>query len=148
MQIFILDTHPTLSAQMLCDKHVVKQCLESAQILSTLAGGPYKPTHPHHPCVLWAGACITNYNWLLRHAKALCMEYTLRYGRKHKCEDVIYSIRPPRLPVGITPFVQCMPPEYQDKDPVQAYRKYYRGDKARFAKWTKRDEPFWWRQEC
>ena len=148
MNIFVLDTNPALAAQYQCDKHVVKMVLESAQILSTICGGPYKPTHANHPCVLWAKSCITNYNWLLRHAKALCAEYTHRYGKKHKCEDVINSIHPPRLSVGITPFVQCMPAEYQDKDPVQAYRKYYRGDKAGFAKWTKRDEPFWWRQEC
>ena len=147
MQIFVVDVNPRLAAQYLCDKHVIKQCLESTQILSTICGGPYKPTHQNHPCVKWAASCITNYNWLLRHAKALCNEYTHRYGKIHKCQRVIEQLAPPQLPMGISEFVQCMPPEYQDKDPVQAYRKYYRGAKSVFARWTNREEPFWWREE-
>ena len=147
MNVFILDVNPRKAAQMQCDRHVVKMVLESAQILSTIAGGPYKPTHQNHPCVVWARACRTNYNWLRRHAHALCEEYTHRYGRVHKCEGVINSLEAPELPVGITPFVQCMPDEFKDPDPVQAYRKYYRGTKPHIAKWTNREVPFWWEAE-
>ena len=35
MNIFFLDKSPDLSAQYLCDKHVPKMLLESAQMLST-----------------------------------------------------------------------------------------------------------------
>ena len=35
MNIFFLDKTPYKSAQYLCDKHVVKMILESAQMLST-----------------------------------------------------------------------------------------------------------------
>ena len=35
MNIFYLDRDPKIAAQMMCDKHVVKMILESAQILST-----------------------------------------------------------------------------------------------------------------
>ena len=35
MNIFVLDSDPAIAAQMLCDKHVVKMILESAQLLST-----------------------------------------------------------------------------------------------------------------
>jgi hypothetical protein len=35
MNIFILDLDPVISASMLCDKHVVKMIVESAQMLST-----------------------------------------------------------------------------------------------------------------
>ena len=35
MNIFILDSDPKLSAQLQCDKHIVKMVLESAQMLST-----------------------------------------------------------------------------------------------------------------
>lgn len=35
MNIFVLDQCPIKSAQMMCDKHVVKMILESAQMLST-----------------------------------------------------------------------------------------------------------------
>ena len=40
MNIFVLDTNPITAAQMQCDKHVVKMVLETAQILSTITGGP------------------------------------------------------------------------------------------------------------
>ena len=35
MNIFYLDKNPKVAAQMMCDKHVVKMILESAQMLST-----------------------------------------------------------------------------------------------------------------
>jgi len=145
MNIFILDTNPDIAASMQCDKHVVKMVLETAQILSTICGGPYKPTHANHPCVQWAQANQTNFKWLRRHGLALSAEYTLRYGKIHKCESVIRSARPPStLPIGISPFVQCMPDQFKDKDPVVAYRKYYHS-KASFATWNKdREPPYWW----
>ena len=130
---------------MQCDKHVVKMVLETAQILSTVSGGPYKPTHSKHPCVLWAGANQTHYAWLVCHGLALCTEYTKRYGKRHKCQDVIESLMTPpeHLPIGIGPFVQCMPDQYKDHDPVVAYRKYYHS-KADFAEWRYTPAPYWW----
>lgn len=146
MNIFVLDTNPVIAAQMQCNQHVVKMVLETAQILSTICGGPYKPTHAKHPCVLWAGANRTNFMWLKRHGLALCTEYTARYGKRHKCQDVIESsVLPASLPVGVSPFVQCMPDEFKDRDPVQAYRKYYHS-KASFATW-KTQPPYWWNQQ-
>ena len=35
MNIFFLDETPSLSAEYLCDKHIPKMLLESAQMLST-----------------------------------------------------------------------------------------------------------------
>jgi len=145
MNIFILDSDPVLAAQYQCDKHVVKMVLESAQILSTIVSGPYKPTHARHPCVIWAGSKAGNYNWLVEHALALCTEYTHRYGKVHKCEAVIREAITPSLPPGQSQFVLCMPVQYQCfSDPVKSYRDYYLGEKAGFAKWTNRDVPFWW----
>ena len=37
----------------------------------------------------------------------------------------------------------CMPDEYKCDDTVQAYRKYYIGEKAGFAKWKAREVPSW-----
>lgn len=147
MNVFILDTNPVTAAQMQCNKHVVKMCLETAQILSTINGGPYKPTHANHPCTLWAKANRTNYNWLIMHGLALCEEYTHRYGKKHKCQDIIASLanKGAELPVGVSKFVQCMPDQYKHKDPVVAYRRYYHS-KADFAAWAGRDAPYWWQQ--
>ena len=46
MNIFVLHKDPTVAAQMLCDKHVPKMIVESAQMLSTvhrmLDGEPVK----------------------------------------------------------------------------------------------------------
>lgn len=148
MNIFVVDYNPIVAARMLCDKHVVKMVLESAQILSTVRGGPYRSTHPNHPCVLWASANKTNYNWLVRHALELCNEYTSRYGKRHKSQDVIEQLSqcPDNVPVGSSCFVQCMPEQYRHRDTVTAYRRYYHS-KSEFAKWRLGNEPHWWNDE-
>lgn len=145
MNIFAVDRNPVIAAQMLCDKHVVKMILESAQIMSTINGGPYKPTHANHPCVIWAQK-RTNYEWLAKHALALCQEYTVRYNKVHKCQPIIIELanKAHLRPIGCSDFVQCMPEQYRDVDPVYAYRKYYCNDKATFAVWKDGNEPWWW----
>lgn len=146
MNIFVLDNQPTQAAIYQCDKHVVKMILETAQMLSTIAGGPYKPTHAHHPCTLWAGATHDNFIWLKVHGLALCNEYTHRYGKRHKCHDVILNIYTPDHlldKIGLTPFAQAMPEEFKSDDAVEAYRKYYH-TKQHFCKWTNRNPPDWW----
>ena len=50
MNIFRLDNDPISAAIYQCDKHVVKMCLETAQLLSTthrILDG--KATHKNHP---------------------------------------------------------------------------------------------------
>ena len=143
MNIFVLDTDPVLAAQYLCDKHVVKMTLETAQILSTISGGPYRPTHSNHPCVVWARKSVENYSWLSIHGIALSKEYTLRYGKRHKCQSVIESLSK-IISLQPTSFVMCMPEQYKCDDVVQAYRNYYFAEKIRFAKW-KLHEPLWWK---
>jgi hypothetical protein len=144
MNIFVLDYNPVTAAQMLCDKHVVKMALETAQILSTVCGGPYRPTHVNHPCVKWAGDNRLQFNWLRRHGLAICDEYTRRYGKVHKSQAVIEQCkRPENMRVGVVDFVQCMPEEHKCEDAVQAYRSYYHS-KADFATW-KTSAPYWWK---
>lgn len=111
--------------------------------MSTIKGGPYKPTHKNHPCVLWAEENEINYSWLSRHGLALCEEYTRRYGREHKSQEVIEACAE-FANSAPDEFVQCMPEEFKGDDPIEAYRKYYRGAKASFATWTNREVPFWW----
>jgi hypothetical protein len=146
MNIFILEVNPQVAAQMLMDKHVVKMALETAQILSTVSGGPYKPTHKNHPCVLWAGSFSENYAWLVEHGIGICNEYEYRYGKEHKCQEVIYKLRNPpnTLTKGLSPFVQCMPDDYKKELAVDAYRAYYHSKRS-FATWTKRNKPYWWK---
>tara|TARA_R100000951_G_C2495688_1_gene135843 strand:- start:210 stop:344 length:135 start_codon:yes stop_codon:yes gene_type:complete len=41
-----------------------------------------------------------------------------------------------------------MPDEYKrEGDPVGAYRAYYKGEKAHFAKWNYTATPYWWDNE-
>ena len=94
MNIFYLDENPVIASQYHLDKHIVKMPLETAQILCTIhwtkgKEAPYKPTHLKHPCTLWVGESIKNYDWVCELGIALCKEYTYRYGKVHKCEEII-----------------------------------------------------------
>jgi len=162
MNIFILDTDPTTAAQMHCDKHVPKMCVEAAQMMAsalrrhgatdedmplTKAGKPYKGGYKHHPCTVWAGDSRDNFMWLSHHALALCGEYIGRFNKVHACHGPIklmstmFHIIPEG---GLTPFAQAMPDEYRDDDPVVAYQAYYHS--KQFAKWEKgTPAPDWWR---
>ena len=153
MNIFYLDRDINRAAQFHCDQHIVKMPLESAQILCAVLhrygmDAPYKATHAKHPSVLWAGDSVAHFQWLYDFGIALCVEYTYRYGRQHKCEGVIGSLPTmPSLPdLGWSDPPQAVPEDYRGDDVVAAYRAYYRGEKAVFAgkgvaKWTNRDVP-------
>ncbi len=151
MNIFVLDRDPIAAAAMMCDKHVVKMILETAQMLCAagIAKGydmPYGATHTRHPCTLWAGESKANWDWLVGHGLALCSEYTLRYGKVHKSQSVIEFARDMDIEFDkheLTPFAQAMPAQYKNECVVTAYRAYYMGEKARFATW-KTESPDWW----
>lgn len=147
MNIFVLDEDPRLAAQYHCDRHVVKMVLETAQILSTVSGlGGYKPTHHKHPCVLWAGTNLSNYDWLVQLGYELSEEYTYRYDKIHKSSAVIRACSVfdelPREPR--TQFKQCMPlHRIAYRDPVAGYRAYYMHEKRAICTWKRREAPVW-----
>ena len=155
MNIFVLHDDPARAAEMMCDKHVIKMILESNQMLSTVArkcghDAPYRSTHAKHPCTLWAGESQNNWDWLVNHSRALCEEYTRRYGKIHKSQAVTEWAEDLDIDLparGQTPFRLAMPDEYKTDDPVESYRRYYVGDKARFAKWKTGNVPGWWSEE-
>jgi hypothetical protein len=99
----------------MCDKHVVKMIVESAQMLSTahrvLDGSPtirvsskgrnikhWKhpnsdmdrmlclPTMVNHPCTKWVMQSSDNYEWLYDHGIELLRQYTLRYDKVHSMQ--------------------------------------------------------------
>jgi len=161
MNIFYLDRDPVVAAQMMCDKHVVKMILESAQMLSTahrvLDGdehannaGMYKMAHKNHPSTIWVRANSENYDWLQQHMEALMTEYTYRYGKHHATERLIYSLweHPKNITNGdFTDPPMCMPDHCKDEDTVSAYHKYYIMEKSNFATWKRRDKPEWFNEE-
>lgn len=105
------------------DRHVVKMCLETAQLLSTahrfLDGKPvdsltktgrktqayvlpderesvmYKITHFNHPSAVWTRSSIENYWWLVEHFYALLNEYTRRFNKQHKCFEMAFYLQSP-----------------------------------------------------
>ena len=118
MNIFILDRDPHKAAAEMCDKHVVKMIVESAQMLSTahrvldgtvvkrpsVSGKRvldyyelddwrepvmYRAAHVKHPCNIWIRETTSNYYWLFNHFQALIAEYKLRYQKDHKCISMI-----------------------------------------------------------
>ena len=148
MNIFVLDRDIETCAQYHCDKHVVKMTLETAQILSTILGGPYKPTHANHPCTKWARETEGNLVWLWRLGNALGEEYYHRYGKIHKSHQVIAGLQLSSKfcdvrTMNMTPFAQAMPDNYKGRDAVQAYRDYYRGEKSDIATYKNRQKPYW-----
>ena len=158
MNIFFLDKDPIIAAQLMCDKHVVKMILESAQMLSTAhrvvdgdyradRGGFYKIAHKNHPSTIWVRASSENYRWLWKHFDALLKEYTHRYGKHHATERLRNILYMPPLNivhgVPLTDPPQCMPEVCKGEDTVLAYQNYYIIEKSGFARWTKRETPAW-----
>ena len=149
MQIFILDRDPKVCAEMHVDKHCIKQILESCQLLCTTlrANGVdygYGATHKNHPCRIWTGKSKANFYWLKDLGLALCSEYTHRYGKVHKSQEVLENLPDLNIKdVGLTPFAQAMPDEYKDEDIVKAYRSYYLGAKSHILTYTNREPPDW-----
>lgn len=113
MNIFYLHPDPVTCAQMHCDKHASKMCVEYAQMLSTahrvvdgsfwygrttngrrvarylhpdtdMQHNLYKAVHINHPSTQWVRACGENYSWMYDTWTALCAEYQHRYGRTHE----------------------------------------------------------------
>jgi len=152
MNIFVLDLNPIKAVKYHNDRHCVKMILETTQLLSTALPyldqgrvGPYKSTHINHPCSVWTRTCKGNYHWLWKLGIALCEEYTYRYGRIHKCESYLKDLRLSKpIPKKMTQFAQAMPERYKNSNAVAAYRAYYMGEKRHLAKWTKRENPYWW----
>ena len=155
MNIFVLDHDIKRCARYHADQHVVKMILEGTQMLCTVLNqsgieAPYKSTHTKHPCTLWTGRSLTNWKWLRRLTLALNEEFRYRYRRETDHESALVTRTlplPPISDVGLTEFAQAMPEEYRmPGDAVQAYRNFYAGEKARFAVWTRRRKPRWFRE--
>ncbi len=165
MNIFVLDANPIEAARMMCDKHIPKMVVETAQMMASAlrrhgatddimplaktTGRPYKGGYQHHPCTVWCGDTQMNYLWLAEHGRTLSAEYTMRFGKIHACSSAIQHMEQyfHMIPVGIlTEFAQAMPDDFKVRgDAVSAYRNYYSNDKRRFASWNKgTPAPQWW----
>jgi len=182
MNIFFLSSNPIECAEMHNDKHCVKMVLEYAQLLSTahriINGVPdrivsitgrkktvyrlpdsrdgilYSATHANHPSAIWVRQSRDNYAWLWSLLRALCKEYTYRYGKVHKVEreGLLEELR--FVPCGIpehpkfTEPTPAMPDDVKIKgDSIASYRNYYQKNKKHLANWSgkinSRPVPYW-----
>lgn len=151
MNIFYINPDPAIAAQQLCDDHIRKMQIESAQLCSTAhwltgSSAPYKKTHVNHPSAIWVRQSIQHYKWVIEHGLEICKQFTVRYGKHHKTQDVLEWLRDnlPNLPDnGFVEPPQCMPDDVKSDNTVDAYKQYYRVHKT-FAKWDKiQNKPLW-----
>ena len=174
MNLFACHDHPVKAAQALPDKHVVKMCIENAQMLAVALGdlhglgwgeirkkdGSYysQRAHYNHPSTVWVRSSYANLAWTIVHGLALCSEYMYRYGKIHA--SVIAHLDAKKLfhqntDLGLdifslhTPFARAMPEEIkfdESIDDVTAYRLYLVNHKP-WATWKVEDRrPSWWSQ--
>lgn len=143
MNVFYLDRDPKISAQMHCDKHVVKMIIEYAQLMSTahrvldgelyygltangrkikrwrlnsnMEGVLYKASHVNHPSAIWARSSNNNYNWLYCLFCALCDEYTFRYGKTHATDALLREVLA-TPPMNIPVGYKTQPPQAMPDD--------------------------------
>ena len=169
MNIFALDSDPYKAARMMCDKHIPKMIVETAQMMAsalirhgatpdmmplTKKGTPYKGGYNYHPCSVWASVSKPNFLWLAHHGNGLLDEYFTRYNKSHACEEPIKQMTEMFgiIPDGaLTAFAQAMPDEFKNSffdahdimASIHAYRAYYHS--KGFAKWEKgTPAPWWW----
>jgi hypothetical protein len=152
MNIFFLDFDTKKCAQYHCDKHVVKMILETAQLLCGahwVIGNeaPYKLSHKNHPCAIWTRTSLSNYLYLCDLGLELCKEYTYRYGKRHKSQDVIEwcLINKPNIhDVDFTSPPLAMGDEFKiENNVIESYRNYYREGKKLIVSWKNRVIPSW-----
>jgi len=177
MNIFYLNRDPKICAQEHVDKHVVKMILETAQLLSTahrvidgteIIGTSktgrkqkrwvlpdtrdtvlYSATHINHPSAIWCRKNLSNYQWLHALLVELCNEYTYRYGKVHKCQEIglVEELGKPPRNIKFGEFTEptpAMPDQYKvSGNSIQSYKNYYLGDKQRMFSWKNRNKPMW-----
>jgi hypothetical protein len=155
MNIFYLDEDVKKCAEYHCDKHCIKMILETAQLLASAhwvsgSSAPYKLTHKNHPSAVWTRQSLSNYRWLCQLGLALCKEYTHRYEKIHKTQEVITWLinnLPDIEDIGFIEPPKAMADSYKLETAVASYRNYYQIAKSRFATWKRRPIPDWFNQQ-
>jgi hypothetical protein len=114
----------------------------------------YSATHINHPSAVWVRQSVNNYVWLTKLLTELCEEYTYRYGKVHKCEQIkLVETLAKNIPKNLTrkEFTEptpAMPDEVKVVgDSIKSYRAYYINNKNHIASWkgkiNSRTTPEW-----
>ena len=160
MQLFILDRDHVAAVRFLADTHVVKMCLETAQILSgvirhrniALPQGFPLPHALNHP-VIRAIRTPEQLNWVLGYNAALQDEFHYRFCKDHAYRTLTLCYRKILYHSGYPEDCSDLARTFRDfhsskNDIVEAHREYYCAKLDRFKRppcWSKRPVPDWLR---
>jgi hypothetical protein len=107
----------------------------------------YSATHINHPSSKWVRESDKHYDWLLLHWMSLLQEYTYRYEKTHKTQNLLNSLLqlPQNIPIGGFTSPPCAMNDHYiiSEDAIENYRNYYKHRKQHLHKWTKRQAPAW-----
>lgn len=174
MNIFVTDKDPVVAAQNLCDKHINKMIVESAQMLANTfslerlaesdcprsqKGSPRSHGYSKHPCTLWTCKSKANIQWLIEHALEMNNERKYRWEDKPDhfsiefikwCKEnlddsEVEETKLTEFAIAISDNMHCRQ-AVNDFDSLSAVDKYrlYYKHDKPFAKWTKRLNPSWY----
>lgn len=167
MNIFAIYSNPVKAAHHLCDQHLNKMVVESAQMLATCftldrlaqsdcprskSGKPRRHSYYNHPCTKWTRASLQNMIWLIIHTEAMETERLRRGFKPHFTMEFISwcakNYKDSIVPDGpLTEFAVAISDNqlcrqvvgFDSLSPVEKYQLYYKYDKP-FATW-KRNKP-------
>ena len=158
MQLFVLDRDHRVAVRFLADIHLVKMCLETAQILSgviTCRNMSLPPDFPriyaiNHP-VLKATQAPEQINWTVDYNIALQQEFHYRFGRKHayfalsnRYYQILHDVSANADCQGLGRVFRDF--QTTESDLILAHRAYYRfrmDHLKRPPAWSRRPLPKW-----
>jgi hypothetical protein len=158
MQVLILDNDLNMNIRSYVDKHVHKLAMEITQILCTTmrvkgysGADIYKITHKNHPWCIFAREKEDHFVYLYNLANGLFKEYSYRYGRVHKSEQILHkcfeisSYKNKKINIEGWNFPMCIPTKYIKSNVVESYRSFVIGERSHIASWKNRQKPEWWK---
>ncbi len=161
MIILYIDKNPEECAKQVMDKHISVIILEYANLLCTAKrvlsleiGEDFKRLYNHehlrHEVARWARYSKENYTWALKCFEALLEEYRYRFKKVHKSEELLEKLKQyPKVFITENGFTE--PPRLRDKTywkdsgTLESMREYYMQSKRKFAIWTGRIIPYWFK---
>jgi hypothetical protein len=115
----------------------------------TGSGNKHKGGHKHHPCTLWVGENLNQFEWTLRLSNAISSEYTKRYKKSGLARTQLNQILETNWKEIIPDGNWTEPPKVLSKEcdigpTINSYKAYLIKEKSYMAKWNYSKKPSWW----